>query len=97
MKTMQTMKTMKTMTTMKTTQVTEEEEGKSNAGGSEGKTTIPAKKFLQQVSDILKVPLIQVGVVSPGAQGSAALPQATEVEEAKQAAGDPIGDEAAIA
>jgi hypothetical protein len=30
-------------------------------------------------------------------QGSAALPQATEVEEAKQAAGDPIGDEAAIA
>ena len=52
-------------------QVTEEEEGKSNAGGSEGKTTIPAKTFLQQVSDILKTPLMQAGVVYPGAQGSA--------------------------
>jgi hypothetical protein len=30
--------------------------------------------------------------VSSRAQGSAALPQATEGEEAKQAAGDPIGD-----
>jgi hypothetical protein len=67
------------------------------SGGTEGKTTIPAKTFLQQVSDIPKTPLIQAGVVSPGVQGSAALPQATEVEEAKQAAGDPIGDEAAIA
>jgi hypothetical protein len=94
-KTMKTMKTTKTMKTMKTTQVTEEEEGKSNAGGSasEGKTAIPAKKApLQQVSDIPKAPLIQAGVVSPGAQGSAALPQATEVGESKQAAGDPIGD-----
>ena len=60
MKTTKAMKAMKARKTMKTTQVPEEE-GKSNAGGSEGKTTIPAKKFLQQVSDILKVPLIQVG------------------------------------
>jgi hypothetical protein len=51
----------------------------------------------KQISDLFKTPLIQAGVVSPGAQGSAALPQATEVEEAKQAAGDPIGDEAVIA
>jgi hypothetical protein len=35
--------------------------------------------------------------VSPGAQGLAAFPQTTEVEEAKLAAGDPTEDDAAIA
>ena len=47
-KTMKTIKTMKTMKTMSKTMKTM----KSNAGGSEGKTAIPAKRFLQQVSDI---------------------------------------------
>jgi hypothetical protein len=66
-------------------------------GGTEGKTLTPFQSILRQVSDILQTPLIQAGAVSPGAQGSAASPQTTEVEEAKLAAGDPIKDEVAIA
>jgi hypothetical protein len=69
---------------------------RSPTGGTEGKTIIPFKPILRQVSDIPKTPLIQAGVVSPGAQGSVTFPQTTEVEEAKQAAGDPIEDEVAI-
>jgi hypothetical protein len=70
---------------------------KGLTGGTEGKALIPFKSVLRQASDIPKTPLIQAGVVSPGTQGSAASPQTTEVEEANQAAGDPIEDEAAIA
>jgi hypothetical protein len=65
--------------------VTEEEEGKSNAGGFEGNTTIPAKKFLQQVSDILKTPLIQAGVVShppPGRHAQAVSDVGGQLERA---------------
>ena len=37
------------------------------AGGSDGKTIIPAKTVLQQLSDILKTPTILAGVISPAA------------------------------
>jgi hypothetical protein len=70
---------------------------RSLTGGTEGKTLLPFKSILQQASDILQTPLIKGGVVSPGAQGSAASPQTTEVEEAKLAAGDPTEDDGAIA
>jgi hypothetical protein len=70
-------------------------------GGTEGKALLPFKSILRQASDVLQTPLtdplIKAGVVSPGAQGSAAFPQTTGVEGAKLAAGDPTEDEAAIA
>jgi hypothetical protein len=52
---------------------------------------------IAQASDIPKTLPIQAGVVSPGAQGSAAFPQTTDVGEANLAAGDPIEDKAASA
>jgi hypothetical protein len=51
--------------------------------GTEGKKVLPFKSILQQASDTLQTPLIKGGVVSPGAQGSAAFPKTTEVEEAE--------------
>jgi hypothetical protein len=69
------------------------------SGGTEGKTVIPMKSILRQISDmhILMTPVVQAGVVSPGASGSAALPQPTKEEEDKKATGKPIEGEEAIA
>jgi hypothetical protein len=65
--------------------------------GTEGKMVTPFKSVLQLASDVLQAPLVKGGVVSPGAQGSAAFPQATGVDEAKLAAGDSTEDDGAIA
>ena len=75
-------------------QVTEEKEGKCNAGGpAEGNDANAqlVKSILQQITGILKTPVVQAGVVSPGASGSPALLQVTEEEEEEGSAGDPIG------
>jgi hypothetical protein len=37
------------------------------SGGTDGKTIIPAKTVLQQISDVLKAPVILAGAISPGA------------------------------
>jgi hypothetical protein len=76
--------------------VADEEEIAGNHIGSPKalvRTDIAAISFSQRWQQYLAAKYPKAGFP----QGSAALPQATEVEEAKQAAGDPIGDEAAIA
>ena len=81
-------------------QVTKDKEGKSNAGGpAEGNDANAqlVKSILQQIKGILKTPVGQAGVVSPGASGPPALPQVTEEEEIEGSAGDPIEGDDAIA
>jgi hypothetical protein len=81
-------------------QVTEEKEGKCNAGGpAEGNDANAqlVKSILQQITGILKTPVVQAGVVSPGASGSPALLQVTEEEEEEGSAGDPIEGDDVIA
>jgi hypothetical protein len=38
------------------------------SGGADGKTIIPAKTVLQQLSDVLSTPAIRAGAISPGEQ-----------------------------
>ena len=69
-------------------QVTEKKEGKGNAcGPAEGNDANAqlVKSTLQQIAGILKTPVVQAGVVSPGASGSPALPQVTERRRKKKA------------
>jgi hypothetical protein len=75
--------------------VVEREENAGNPIG--GEVALVQTGVTAQVTAALTAIRLFSRPVSSGAQGSAALPQATEVEEAKQAAGDPIGNEAAIA
>ena len=75
-------------------------EAPCNAGGpAEGDDTNaqPVKSILQQITGILKTPVGQSGVVSPGASGPPALPQVTEEEEIEGSAGDPIEGDDVIA
>jgi hypothetical protein len=55
------------------------------------------KSIPQQITGLPKTPVVQAGVVSPGASGSPALPQVTEEEEEEGSAGDPIEGDDAIA
>jgi hypothetical protein len=59
---------------------------------------IEDNEAIAQVTDISKTIPIQAGIVPPGAQGPAALPQAdADVGEANLSAGNPTDDEAASA
>jgi hypothetical protein len=62
------------------------------SGGADGKTIIPAKTVLQQLSDILSTPAILAGVISPGAAAQKAdpnQPAGHKEEEEESKAGGP--------
>ena len=65
------------------------------SGGAHGKTIIPAKTVLQQISDILSTPTILAGATISPTIPKMVGPQVTEEEE-KGNAGDPAeeGDDA---
>jgi hypothetical protein len=68
------------------------------SGGADGKTIIPAKTVLQQLSDILSTPAIRAGAISPGAAAQKADPNQPaghkEEEEESNAGGPAEGNDA---